>query len=363
MSAEINLEELLNNWKDCQDIDLRGKLSLRYLNKINSTLKPNINSKLPVVADLFAGCGGLSLGFEAAGFKTIGYEIENSCIDTYNHNLAGQCYQKLLDESSLIECAEVIIGGPPCQPFSVRGKQAGSEDSRNGFPAFVAAIKTHKPDIWLFENVRGVFFKNKSYIENVIEELQNIGYIVDLEILNAVNYNVPQNRERVFVCGHKGNFKFPKPFTYKLPSGVAVWDLIDEVPDDAKFLTQSQDKYIATYEAKSKCIRPRDLHLELPARTLTCRNLAGATSDMHRVLLPDGRRRRLTAREAARLQSFPDWFKFFGNQTNQFNQIGNAVPPLIAYYIALEIKKYVMDTFRYSTNEIIAINANKKVKL
>lgn len=334
-----------------------------YLDKINNILKPNIDQLLPLVVDMFAGCGGLSLGFEAAGFKTIGYEVENSCVDTYNSNLVGSCYKKLLDEMSELEPAKIIIGGPPCQPFSVRGKQAGSEDSRNGFPAFIAAIKKYKPDIWLFENVRGVFFKNKSYIENVIEELQNIGYIVDLEILNAVNYGVPQNRERVFVCGHKGKFKFPKQFTYKLPSGVAVWDSIDYIPDDAKFLTQSQDKYIAAYEAKSKCIRPRDLHLDLPARTLTCRNLAGATSDMHRVLLPDGRRRRLVVREAARLQSFPDWFTFCGNQTNQFNQIGNAVPPLMAYYVALEVKKYFTDKFRYSANEIIAINANKKVKL
>lgn len=334
-----------------------------YLDKINNILKPNIDQSLPLVVDMFAGCGGLSLGFESAGFKTIGYEIESSCINTYNHNLLGNCYKKLLDETSELEQAKIIIGGPPCQPFSVSGKQAGSEDSRNGFPAFIAAIKKYKPDIWLFENVRGVFFKNKSYIENIIEELQSIGYIADLEILNAVNYGVPQNRERVFVCGHKGKFKFPKQFTYKLPSGVAVWDSIGYIPDDAKFLTQSQDKYIAAYEAKSKCIRPRDLHLDLPARTLTCRNLAGATSDMHRVLLPDGRRRRLVVREAARLQSFPDWFTFCGNQTNQFNQIGNAVPPLMAYYVALEVKKYFTDKFRYSANEIIAINANRKVKL
>ena len=76
----------------------------------------------------------------------------------------------------------------------------------------------------------------------------------------------------------------------------------------------------------------------MPARTLTCRNLAGATSDMHRVKLPDGRRRRITQREAARLQSFPDWFEFCGNETRQFTQIGNAVPPLLAYKLALALK-------------------------
>jgi DNA (cytosine-5)-methyltransferase 1 len=81
------------------------------------------------------------------------------------------------------------------------------------------------------------------------------------------------------------------------------------------------------------------LHEDKPARTITCRNLAGATSDMHRVKLPDGRRKRITIREAARLQTFPDWFEFTGTEIQQFNQIGNAVPPLLAYKIALKVKE------------------------
>ena len=95
------------------------------------------------------------------------------------------------------------------------------------------------------------------------------------------------------------------------------------------------------YEKASKCVNPRDLYLDRPARTLTCRNLAGATGDMHRVRLKDGRRRRITVREAARLQSFPDWFKFSGNETQQYNQIGNAVAPYFAYHLAQNIKKHL----------------------
>ena len=90
------------------------------------------------------------------------------------------------------------------------------------------------------------------------------------------------------------------------------------------------DDYIARYEKASKCIHPRDLHLDRPSRTLTCRNLAVATGDMMRVLLPDGRRRRLTLAEAKRLQSFPDWFDLVGGETSTFNQVGNAVAPLMA---------------------------------
>jgi len=326
-----------------------------YIQQINQTLIPNVTEK-EVVLDLFAGCGGLSLGFEAAGYETIGYEMDEAAAATYNKNLLGSCYAEMLHTDMHYPHADIIIGGPPCQPFSVGGHQKGMEDARDGFPIFIDAVKKIQPRVFMFENVRGLLYSNKWYFELVLTELRKLGYIIDYKLLNAVNYGVPQNRERLFVFGHKAKFSFPKPQAKKVTVGQAIGDTMFTAPEGSKFLTASMDRYVANYEKASSCINPRDLYFDKPARTLTCRNLAGATGDMQRVKLKDGKRRRLMHSEAARLQSFPDWFEFVGNETQRFNQIGNAVPPLLAYQLALALKEcYKMEEL-YTANEIIENN-------
>jgi len=313
---------------------------MNYIQKINSILQPRNNSGFKVL-DLFAGAGGLALGFEAHGLITTGFEMDKHCCDTYSKNLQGKCLETFITPETAFPKADVIIGGPPCQPFSVRGKQKGADDFRNGFPTFIQAIRTIRPKIFIIENVRGLLYRNKAYLEQVTTELETLGYIVDYNLFNVVNYGVPQNRERVIIVGHHGGFSFPEKNSHKVTVGEALDDLVFFIPDNAKFLTPRMDEYIARYEAKSACTTPRDLHLDKPARTLTCRNLAGATSDMHRLKLPDGRRRRITTREAARLQSFPDNFEFSGNESSVFKQIGNAVPPLFAYQLAGKVREYL----------------------
>lgn len=318
---------------------------MNYADTLTHLLRPQGLSK-PLVLDLFAGCGGLALGFEAQGFETLGFEMDADCCATYRHNLHGDCLQVKLDTGCTFPKAQVVIGGPPCQPFSVGGHQNGIRDARDGFPAFITAVEQAQPDIWMFENVRGLMYRNRAYLDAIIEELEGLGYVVEFKLLNAVHHGVPQNRERVIVVGHRGEFHYPIPQVERVTAGAALAELATQVHADSKFLTESMNTYVAKYEKASSCVTPRDLHLDRPARTVTCRNLAGATGDMHRVKLPDGRRRRLTVREAARLQSFPDSFEFQGSETSAYTQIGNAVPPMLAYAIAGSFRDYLESVVR-----------------
>ena len=313
---------------------------MKYVQRLNRELQPTKNGS-PLVLDLFAGAGGLSLGFEAAGFEVEGYEMDEDCCNTYRRNLSGKCHQVMIQPDTQFPKADVVIGGPPCQPFSVAGLQGGVDDSRNGFPGFISAVRQAQPRLFIAENVRGVFYRNRAYIQSVCDELSSLGYQIDVTLLNAVKYGVPQKRERVIIVGHDGSWRWPKPEETVVSAGDALEHLALEAPDDGAYLTKNMDDYIARYEAKSKCVTPRDLHLHLPSRTLTCRNLGGATSDMMRLRLPDGRRRRLRVQEAARLQSFPDWWQWTGNTSSVFDQIGNAVAPLFALHLARASRAYL----------------------
>ena len=313
-----------------------------WIDSVNAALRPRSSRRLPLVLDLFAGCGGLALGFESVGFKTIGFELSENAASSYRENLRGECVVEKLHVGTELPPAQVIIGGPPCQPFSNGGKRRADRDERDGFPAFLDAVARLEPDLAIIENVPGLAAGDRRpYYLQTIDSLRALGYVTDPLKLNAAEHGVPQKRQRIFIVAHRGGFLSPVPDAASVSAGTALADLLSAPPAEPRWLTPAQDGYIARYEAASKCRRPRDLDLDKPARTLTCRNLAGATGDMQRIRTDDGRRRRLEVREAARLQSFPDWFEFSGPSSSQFEQIGNAVPPVLARSVALSAKAYM----------------------
>lgn len=304
--------------------------------------KPEVPPDAPVLFDLFAGCGGLALGFEAKGFRTYGFEMKPQAVATYNANLDGKCEETLLSIGLPEGEADIVIGGPPCQPFSQIGYQRGKRDLRDGFPIFLDAVNRIRPKIAIVENVRGLLFRNKDYLRQVMRELERFGYSVDAKLVKAFEYGVPQKRERVVIVASKVGWEWPHPVTLEpVTARTALGSLALTCQPNSRFLTPNIDRYIAEYEKKSQCTRPRDLHLDQPSRTVTCRNLGGSTADMLRIRLPDGRRRMLTVRESARLQSFPDWFEFKGSEYGQYEQIGNAVAPLMALALAHQAQHFI----------------------
>ena len=291
--------------------------------------------------DLFCGAGGLSLGFASAGFCVTGYDESGDAVATYRRNLGDAIVGRLHGETLLPTC-DVLLAGPPCQPWSRAGSQLGSEDPRDGLQIVSSAVKRVRPRIGVLENVPGMARSGRRAALDAFEEgLRADGYRVHEARLNAADFGVPQRRVRVFVVFSRDAFTFPGPTKDQATTRHAIGRTATRELLDTRILSSRMDAYVARYEAASKCRTPRDLRLDSPARTLTVRNLAGATGDMIRVVLPDGRRRTITPREAARLQSFPDWFRFSGSASRQFEQIGNAVPPLLARHIALAVRAYL----------------------
>ena len=229
---------------------------------------------------------------------------------------------------------------PPCQPWSRAGSRRGAEDARDGLPVVLRVIRDLQPRVAVIENVPELARRGRHVLDGVRAELHSLGYATSEYLLDSSRYDVPQRRMRLFTVAAVEGLPlpaFPPPGT----AAVSVLEALgpgclDDAPG-ARLLTPEMDAYVARYERASGCRRPRDLHLDAPARTVTASNIARATGDMLRLRLPDGRRRMLTLREAARLQGFPDWFAFAGSHASQAKQIGNAVPPLVARALAATV--------------------------
>lgn len=323
------------------------------------------------IVSLFAGAGGLDLGFSNAGFNVIwANEYDRDIWKTYEKNHPNT----ILDKRSITQIpnedvpdCDGIIGGPPCQSWSEAGSMRGIEDNRGQlFFEFIRLLEAKQPYFFLAENVSGMLLlRHKEALDNIKNHFRNtgIGYDLHFKMLNAKDFKVPQDRKRVFFIGFRSDlkidFKFPKGFKEIIPLSKAIGDLTDNVlsakngknanngncsvPNheymDGSFSSifmsrnrvRSWDEVSFTIQAGA---RHAPLHPQAPKMKLIEQNIREFVKGKENLY------RRLSVRECARIQAFPDNFIFhYDNISAGYKMIGNAVPVRLAYYIAKEIKQ------------------------
>lgn len=318
--------------------------------------------------DLFAGAGGMSLGFDNAGFKNLlAVEFNKDFAETYKknfprHNLIVDDIKNVTEQQiyDIIknEKVDVIIGGPPCQGFSIAGNIGRNfiDDDRNRlFKEFVRFVKIIKPRVFVLENVAAMERHDKGKtIKEIVSSFKEIGYDIKYKVLNAVNFGVPQERRRIFIVGTLGenNFEYP----HEINKIVTVKDAIDDLPklengETSEIPNHTAMKHSAQMLEKMSYVSDGGNRNDIPE------NLRPKSGDSRKYIRYDSKKpsfcvtgdmrkifhysqnRALTCRELARLQTFPDSFVFLGNTGKVQQQIGNAVPVLLASKIALQVKE------------------------
>lgn len=333
------------------------------------------NDGIPAVS-FFSGAGGLDVGFSYAGFNNIiSIDFNEVFCNTLRKNnpdklvigppdYAGDISKRedianILKSSGIsIPFSGVFHGGPPCQSFSVAANQRFNKDGdkfkRTGFEDvekgtlifdYIWLIKTFRPLAFLIENVEGIAdFDTEGRIQDALDDLETCGYQVTApQILNAAYYGVPQNRLRWICVGTRGErpVVLPSPQKTATPCGSVFTRSLDGVPNHItrEHTAQSISRYmLLEYGARDKLGRVDRLDPRLPSKTV----IAGGTKGGGRSHLHPFSPRTLSVRECARLQTFPDSYEFTGANARQFTQVGNAVPPLLAYQIALAIKQAIL---------------------
>lgn len=406
----INIENLLK--KHFKYVEGNGEFKW-YCAEMEIKSSNNIN-----VLDLFSGAGGLSEGFKEEGFHIVAaveydkqisetYLLNNPETYVFNEditNLKTESVRAVFEKSN--KSCDVIIGGPPCQGFSMAGNRIRNtekliQDSRNElFKEFYRMVKDFNPKIFVFENVEGILnYSDGRFKEAIFDLFNQIGYRVEARILNAADFGVPQLRKRAIFIGNRlnldSNLLFPRA-THQPDSYVSVWEAISDLPplesgeiyEDRILKSEISSEYQALMRSaqnnlynhsasvhqsdtikKMKMIMPgmtqKDLDEEYqtrsvhsgaygrmlkdsPAYTITTRL---NTPSVGRIIHPE-QHRTITPREAARLQSFKDSYRFLGDITSVGKQIGNAVPPLLSKAIAKKMLTVLGDNALENDNNI-----------
>ena len=333
------------------------------------------------IASLFSGCGGLDKGFENAGFDVVwANEFDKAIWDTFRYNFP----KTNLDTRSIndIHSSDIpkiigIVGGPPCQSWSEAGAGRGINDQRGQlFYEYIRILEDKKPFFFLAENVSGIISsRHKKAFEQILDKFKNIGYNVTYKLLNTNNYGVPQDRERVIMVGYHKKmskiFEFPNPFTTHYTLKDAIFDLRNSKPAKKFNKTNANDLSIPNHEhmnggfSSIYMSRNRVRSWDEPSFTIQA---GGRHAPIHpkapkmkfieqnkRIFVPGKEHlyRRLSVRECARIQTFPDDFIFkYRDVADGYKMVGNAVPVKFAEVLARQI----FNDIRFEINKYLKIN-------
>lgn len=307
------------------------------------------------IISLFSGAGGLDLGLIQAGNEVVwANDIDKDAVATYRENIGDHivCDDiKNIDIGSLPD-ADVVVGGFPCQGFSVANRMRALDDDRNQlYKFFYSTILIKQPKFFIAENVKGILSLGKGEaIKQIVTDFEEAGYITSVNLVNMANYGVPQGRQRVLIIGQRKDlgdtmlFHFPEPTHSKdgkdLPRWISIKEAIDHFPDPDKENDVVNHVYSAYKVEYRNFTGHRKTDPDKPSPTILARGngKGGVCAIPHY-----NGKRRLSIRESASVQTFPEDFHFIGAMNACYRQIGNAVPVHFAYLLGSELMRLERD--------------------
>ena len=323
------------------------------------------------IASIFSGAGGLDLGLIQANHQVIwANDIDSDSCETYKLNIGNHiiCEDIAKIELSEIPNCDVVVGGFPCQGFSMANMLRVVDDERNKlYIQFYRIIKSKQPKYFIAENVRGILnLDNGSVIKKVVGDFSNAGYRVQYKLFNTADFGVPQSRMRVIITGTrndlpaKADFQFPEP-THNKTNWVSIGQALKEIPEPESLTVNFKNHIYSKYKITNRNFTGhRKTDPNKPSPTILARGngKGGVCAIEH-----PNNHRRMSVRESALIQTFPIDFEFVGSMGSTYRQVGNAVPVLLAETIGNELMKTLHSCVGASSLENRSITRNEINKL